>query len=82
MCVAKFMLGLFFYRQQNSHSKTLKGSNDGFRWCLVQWFEATETSYYRAVDFSHTLRLGGICSCSLNDWLYNFCSRISLIVIR
>ncbi|MQM16979.1 hypothetical protein Taro_049943 [Colocasia esculenta] len=47
-------------------------------WWLVQWFEATETTYYRAVDFSHTLCLGGICSCSLDSWLYNFYSRLGV----
>ncbi|MQL92519.1 hypothetical protein Taro_025144, partial [Colocasia esculenta] len=50
-------------------------STNGFRWWLVQWFEVTETTYYHAVDFPHTLRLGGICSCSLDGSLYNFCSR-------
>ncbi|MQM15593.1 hypothetical protein Taro_048539, partial [Colocasia esculenta] len=51
---------------------------DDFRWWLVQWFEATETAYYHAADFSYTLHLGGICSCSLDGWLYNFYSRLGV----
>ncbi|MQM15098.1 hypothetical protein Taro_048035, partial [Colocasia esculenta] len=47
-------------------------------WWLVQWFEATETTYYRAEDFPHTFCLGGICSCSLDGWLYNFCSKLGV----
>ncbi|MQL74778.1 hypothetical protein Taro_007144, partial [Colocasia esculenta] len=47
----------------------------GFKWWLIQWFEATETAYYCATNFPHTLRLGGIYNCSLDGWLYNFCSR-------
>ncbi|MQM02170.1 hypothetical protein Taro_034934, partial [Colocasia esculenta] len=27
-------------------------------------------------DYLHTLRLRGICSCNLNGWLCNFCSRL------
>ncbi|MQM15133.1 hypothetical protein Taro_048068 [Colocasia esculenta] len=34
----------------------------------------SNSAYYRAADFPHTLRLGGIC-CILDGWLYNFCSR-------
>ncbi|MQM08743.1 hypothetical protein Taro_041597, partial [Colocasia esculenta] len=34
-----------------------------------------ETAYYRATDFPHTLRLGGICSCILGGW---FCSRFGV----
>ncbi|MQM05596.1 hypothetical protein Taro_038406 [Colocasia esculenta] len=52
---------------------------NGFRWWLVQWFEATEIAYYRATDFPHTLRLGGICSCILGGW---FCSRYGQFLHR
>ncbi|MQM16150.1 hypothetical protein Taro_049105 [Colocasia esculenta] len=45
---------------------------DGFRWWLVQWLEATEIVYYLAVDYPHTLRLGGIYNYSLDGRLYNF----------
>ncbi|MQM07265.1 hypothetical protein Taro_040102 [Colocasia esculenta] len=37
------------------------------------------TAYYHAVDYPHTLRLGGICSCSLDSWLYNFYTRASFL---
>ncbi|MQM05010.1 hypothetical protein Taro_037817 [Colocasia esculenta] len=50
----------------------------GQKWWLVQWFEATKTTYYRAADYPHTLCLRGICSCSLDSWLYNFYSRLGV----
>ncbi|MQL79726.1 hypothetical protein Taro_012145 [Colocasia esculenta] len=43
-------------------------TTEGFGRWLVQWFEATETAYYCAVDFPHTRSLGGICSCILGGW--------------
>ncbi|MQM19846.1 hypothetical protein Taro_052858 [Colocasia esculenta] len=51
---------------------------DGFRWWLVEWLEATETVYYLAADYPYTLCLGEIYSCSLDSWLYNFCNRLGV----
>ncbi|MQM02267.1 hypothetical protein Taro_035038 [Colocasia esculenta] len=35
-------------------------------------------SDYFATGYPHTLCLGGICSCSLDGWLYNFCSKLGV----
>ncbi|MQL82355.1 hypothetical protein Taro_014827 [Colocasia esculenta] len=34
--------------------------------------------YYVVAGYPHTLCLRGICSCSLDGWLYNFCSRLGV----
>ncbi|MQM18150.1 hypothetical protein Taro_051137 [Colocasia esculenta] len=78
--ICNAMLGLMHQttrsNTQGVPSKLLKITNmPSFARELLAWFKATETAYYRAIDFPHTLRLGGICSYILDSWLYNFCTR-------
>ncbi|MQL69869.1 hypothetical protein Taro_002163 [Colocasia esculenta] len=70
-----------FYGPGNSMTAKVRALCDGLRLAEKSWdswFEATEIAYYLATDYPHTLCLGGICSCSLDGWLYNFCSRLGV----